>query len=195
MGLVSIAEMRETEIKLRAGNADDARARLGRAGAVARTPRLFEDNRLYDDAAGTLRSRKQVLRLRSTNGTHKVTFKAPLAPGNDEGRYKVRIEHETAIGDAQVFDELLRGLGYRPAWRYQKYRQTYDLGGVEALLDETPIGVFIELEGQPEDIDRAAESLGFAPSDYVTKTYHQLQEEHTGLSEPGDLVFEPHHQP
>jgi adenylate cyclase, class 2 len=183
--------MHEIEVKLPVGTPDDARVRLGRAGAVPRTPRLFEDNRLYDDASGTLRAKQQVLRLRSTDGTHKVTFKAPLADGADEGRYKIRVEHETTVGDAGAFDELLRGLGYAPVWRYQKYRQSYTLGPTLAELDETPIGVFIEIEGAPGEIDRAAAKLGFSPGDYVTKTYRQLQEEHTGSSDPGDLVFSP----
>ncbi len=183
--------MQEIEVKLPVGDADDARARLGRAGAVARTPRQFEDNRLYDDASRTLKGRREVLRLRSVGDANVVTFKKPLAVDYEDGRYKVRVEHETTVGNAAEMDEVFRGLGLRPVWRYQKFRQSYVLGEVHVELDETPIGVYIELEGAPDAIDAAAGALGFGPDDYVTKTYRQLHEEHAGHADPGDLVFPP----
>ena len=49
--------MRETEVKIEVHDAGEARRRLGLAGTVAMAPRLFEDNRVYDDgqasSAGT----------------------------------------------------------------------------------------------------------------------------------------------
>ncbi len=181
--------MQEIEVKLPVRDADEARARLGRAGAVARTPRQFEDNRLYDDAARSLKGRREVLRLRSYGDTNVVTFKKPLAVDYEDGRYKVRVEHETTVGSAAEVDEIFRGLGLRPVWRYQKFRQSYVLGGVHVELDETPLGTYIELEGAPDAIDAAAAALGYGPDAYVTKTYRQLHEERAGHAEPGDLVF------
>jgi hypothetical protein len=35
------------------------------------------------------------------------------------------------------------------------------------MLDETPAGVFLELEGPSRWIDRTARRLGFAESDYL----------------------------
>ncbi len=181
--------MREVEIKLRASSAEDARRRLERAGAQPTSPRLFEDNWLYDDASMTLKAGRKLLRLRSVGGRHIVTFKKPLEEAPEDSRYKVRIEHETAVYDAEAFDRLIRELGFRPAWRYQKHRQLHRLGGVEIALDETPIGVFLELEGPCEAIDAAAAALGFTPGDYITSTYRALFEEHAGSPEPGDMVF------
>ena len=183
--------MREIEVKLPLEDADDARRRLGLAGAVAETPRQFEDNRLYDDAAGSLAAARRILRLRSTAGRHLVTFKAPDEGNSGDVRCKVRIEHQTTVEDAEEFDRLLQALGYRPIWRYQKFRQSYRLGAVHADLDETPIGVYLELEGLPAEIDAAAAALGFAPADYVASSYRALFE-HRGLA--GDMVFPPHQE-
>ena len=74
--------MQEIEVKLSVRDADEARARLGRAGAVARTPRQFEDNRLYDDAARGLKGRREVLRLRSIGDANVVTFKGSAVLGS-----------------------------------------------------------------------------------------------------------------
>ncbi|MGD0365805.1 MAG: hypothetical protein ABSC93_33395, partial [Bryobacteraceae bacterium] len=43
-----------------------------------------------------------------------------------------------------------------------------------ATLDETPVGVYLELEGTPGWIDRNARRLGFAESDYSTASYYGL---------------------
>ena len=41
-------------------------------------------------------------------------------------------------------------------------------------LDETPIGTFLELEGAPQAIDRAARALGFSSRHYIRGTYWSL---------------------
>jgi adenylate cyclase class 2 len=41
-------------------------------------------------------------------------------------------------------------------------------------VDETPIGVYLELEGSPAWIDRTAFQLGFADKDYITASYARL---------------------
>jgi len=73
----------------------------------------------------------------------------------------------------------------RPWFRYEKFRSTFSLPrmkGLKLVLDETPIGVFVELEGKREEIDRAAQLLGFGASDYVTQSYGALFMEKHGLS-------------
>jgi len=42
------------------------------------------------------------------------------------------------------------------------------------LLDETPIGNFLELEGSPTWIDRTARKLGFSVKDYISRSYGYL---------------------
>ncbi len=58
-------------------------------------------------------------------------------------------------------------------------------------LDETPIGVFLELEGPASAIDRAAQALGFEKRDYVLANYMTLYREfcQSGGEEPRDMLF------
>jgi adenylate cyclase class 2 len=60
-----------------------------------------------------------------------------------------------------------------------------------ATLDETPIGVYMELEGSPRWIDRAARRLGFSERDYITASYGRLYLEWCAAQkiEPGHMVF------
>ncbi len=41
-------------------------------------------------------------------------------------------------------------------------------------MDHTPIGDFIEIEGDAEGIDKAAAQLGYSKSDYITNNYMTL---------------------
>jgi adenylate cyclase class 2 len=59
-------------------------------------------------------------------------------------------------------------------------------------LDETPVGAFLELEGPPDAIDKAAEALGYSRKDYLVKNYLELYAEdcrRKGVS-PGNMLFE-----
>jgi len=58
-------------------------------------------------------------------------------------------------------------------------------------VDETPIGAYMELEGNARWIDRTARQLGFAPAHYITASYGSLYFEWCRARgiEPGDMVF------
>jgi adenylate cyclase class 2 len=180
---------RETEVKLPFESALAALDALQSAGARLEVPRSFEDNRIYDREDGSLERDGVVLRVRRDGRGGFVTFKGPV---EGERRHKVRVEHETSVGDPEAAHRVLEGLGFRVAWRYQKYRTTYRLGACEAMLDETPIGCWVELEGDSAAIDQAAALLGIPPGRYVTDTYRDLAVRHA--RERGiplaDLVFE-----
>ena len=180
---------RETEIKLPAADVAAARALLRRGGFRVSKRRVFERNVVFDTPAFALRSQGALLRLREARRSATLTFKGPAAAG----KHKSREELETEVADARVVTAILQRLGFQPAFRYEKYRTEYRLparGGI-ATLDETPIGVYRELEGSPTWIDRTARRLGFAESDYVTASYGRLYLEwcaRRGM-EPADMVF------
>jgi len=112
------------------------------------------------------------LRVREAGRLGTLTYKgAPVG-----GKYKDREELEVGVSDPRRLSEILARLDYVPTFRYEKYRTEYRRGGENgvATLDETPIGVYLELEGAPAWIDRNARRLGFAESDYSTASYYGL---------------------
>jgi len=178
-----MGEPRETEVKLRVSSAEEARARVRRAGAHLVRERHFEENVLFEDAAGTLRARGAVLRLRETPHGSFLTFKGPR---EIEGGVKSREERESAVSDAGEVRAILARLGYRPLFRYQKYRESWVLRGQAIEVDETPIGSFLEIEGDAEGIRAVAAELGFSPRDFVAESYVGL---FFGGGGRGDMVF------
>lgn len=177
---------REIEIKLRIADLLAILPKLGKLGAVSHG-RVFEQNTLYDTPAFEIRGSGRLLRLRietpaRTGWTHSgrrsmvLTLKGPsIRPaGGAVPPYKERLEREVMVHKTQEWPRALRSLGLRPTFRYDKYRTRFRLADLHLDLDETPVGVFLELEGPPAAIDRAARSLDFSRTDYLRQSYGEL---------------------
>jgi adenylate cyclase class IV len=119
-----------------------------------------------------------------------LTFKGPVKGAStgtnrdrDERSYKVRQEREVRVLDEGAIAAILEAIGLSPWFRYEKYRSTYrlpGLGRLKVMLDETPAGDFLELEGGREAIDRSAELLGYGARDYLAQSYGSVWRESTG---------------
>jgi adenylate cyclase, class 2 len=179
--------MVEREIKLRFASADEARAAIDRLGATPYTARRLQDDALLDTDGASLQDRGCALRVRREGDDARITFKGPIIPGV----MKAREEIETSIGDSERVLRILREIGFTPRFRYQKYREEFRLGSLIVALDETPVGIFVELEGQEPDIAAAATRLGRTPDDYIRASYRTLfldyRQAH-GLTAP-DMLF------
>jgi len=164
---------KENEIKLAFPSTTHARRALTNAGARESRARRFEDNVVFDRDDRTLMRTGRVLRVRRDGKRVVLTLKTPV-----EGTHphKLRNEFETEVADQGAVTRILTELGFAPSYRYQKYRTSFALDGVDAELDETPIGTFVELEGAPDAIDRAAAALGASSGDYILATYRELHE-------------------
>jgi adenylate cyclase, class 2 len=195
---------KETEIKLKISDLPALHRALKRMGARLASPaasKVHEENVIFDTPQGGLAKHGQLLRIRtetpeargrSKNSRRKqrviLTFKQPLtkhpAAGPESasgGAYKVREEIEVEVAEAGNLAKIFEGLGLAGWFRYEKYRTTFRLpasnawaSGLLIELDETPIGTFVELEGPPVAIDRAARELGYTKRDYILKNYLRL---------------------
>ncbi len=185
----------ETEIKLEVPNSRALKRRLRDLGFSMLRPRHFERNILFDYPDQRLRRARCLLRLRFVNGRSLLTFKgAPLRAR----QYKVRREIDLEVGDGAGLEEILRALGLRGVFRYEKYRTDFapaksapKARALALVYDETPIGDYVELEGSRRSIDRMARRLGYAKRDYIPASYAALYREKC-LAQgktPGDMVF------
>ncbi len=180
---------REVEIKLPFESPAAARKRIEGLGARLLRARHFEDNLVLDREAEPLIESGVLLRVRRAGEESVLTLKLPVLGIH---RHKVREEQETQVADGAALLEILSRLGFTTRYRYQKYRTVFALGDLAICLDETPIGCYVELEGRPEEIDRAAARLGFEPAQYVCENYRDLHERavRERRAEPGDMLVE-----
>jgi adenylate cyclase, class 2 len=182
----------ETEVKIPLESGSSTESRLHEKGFRVSVARTWESNELYDTEDRSLRRKGMLLRLRHSGDRSILTWKGQGSPGP----HKSRPELETTLGSLPVFRVILEQLGYMRTFRYEKYRTEYskDQENGVVTVDETPIGNFLEIEGEGKWIDATAAALGFLPKDYVLDSYGQLYLDYCqrhGL-EPRDMVFASH---
>jgi adenylate cyclase, class 2 len=177
----------EREIKLRFDSAEDARTAVLAAGCTPLLGRRLQEDALLDTEDEQLRRRRCVLRVRVENGKSRLTFKGPVQPSI----MKLREEFETLVGDGEVLMRIFEELGLHVWFRYEKYREEFSHEDVIVAIDETPVGVFVEIEGGEQGIESMASALGRSPSDYIVDSYRSLFLQHrdTFGSTDTDMMF------
>jgi adenylate cyclase class 2 len=128
------------------------------------------------------------LRLRRARGRAILTYKGPA---RFSGSIKIREERETAVEDAEEIEAILAGLGFLRKFRYEKRREEWLFESCTVALDETPIGRFVEVEGEPTAIRRVVVALGLDFTEAIPYSYARLYDERRreDPSLPEDMVF------
>ena len=178
----------ETEIKIPVADLAPCRSVLVSSGAVPLSEPHLERNTLFDDPEGRLVAAKEALRVRHARGRGILTFKGPAS---FDGPIKRREELEVEVSDPVLLETILERLGYAAKFRYEKRREEFRWRDCVVALDETPIGSFIEIEGEAGAIGEAVTALGLdagnaARSSYAA-LYRRAREKDSRL--PPDMVF------
>lgn len=183
----------ERELKVPVEDPRRAVEDIERAGGTLSLPRHWERNWVLDRAEELLRARS-LLRVRDRwNESGEalgavVTVKRPLESAAAGEGIKERHEHEVVVADAAGTVRVFSQLDYRVVRRYHKVRTAWWLDEHEIVLDETPIGPWVEIEGaQPADIARR---LGL-PERGDLRNYLSIYETERVLRPelPADMVF------
>lgn len=149
-------EHQELETKFLVRDIHDIELRLIKLKADVHKPRILETNIRFDTKDKQLTSDFKVLRLRQ-DSTQWLTYKEP---GEFLNGIQTRHEIELNVGDIKTTQSILEALGFFPYLTYQKYRTVYILNDIKIMLDELPIGDFIEIEGDRiESIKKIADQL------------------------------------
>jgi adenylate cyclase class 2 len=180
--------MLEREIKLRFGSTDEAREAVLATGATPLFGRRLQEDALLDTDDEDFRRKRCVLRVRMENGKSRLTYKGPAQPSE----LHVREELETVVGDGEMLLRVFRELGLHIWFRYEKYREEFSHEDVIVAIDETPVGVFVEIEGSAQGIADMTAALGRTPADYIRDSYRALflhYRERLGFN-GSDMVFD-----
>ena len=187
---IGLTNNQEREVKIAIQDAATARAEILAHGFKECTPRHLEVNDVFDTPDQSIRRRGELLRLRQAGDRHILTYKGK---SETSANHKVREELEVNLSDGKMTALILGRLGFAPLFRYEKYRTEFNRPGDEGIvvLDETPIGNFLELEGSEAWIDCTAVLLGYAKEHFITSSYGKLYREmcvRMGL-DPAHMVF------
>lgn len=182
----------EIEVKFFVGAHEPIREVLKREGAALEKERVHERNVVFDTADFQLKKAQKLLRLRQDERV-RLTVKAP-APKEVQAQSeaKVREELEVELSDFATAEKMLTRLGFDPKLVYEKYRETWQIGAVEVVLDEMPYGNFIEFEGPEADLKPLAAQMGINWSKRILTNYLALfvQAKEAAELNFNDLTFE-----
>ena len=162
--------MDEVELKSVVDDIVSRRAAVEAAGATLVFTGKLEDRR-YDTPDLALTGRDHVLRVR----IYRDGIEAPRAeldwkgPTRRENGYKTRAEIETGVHDADALVDILHHLGYRVTIAVDREITQYDLGGTMIRFEHYPrMDDLVEVEGSPEQIERAISILGMPRDGFTT---------------------------
>jgi len=162
--------MLEQEVKLKFESLEAARQAVTTAGGRLVRSRRLQQDRFLDTADLKLDGGRLALRLRREPDLTTLTYKGvPQA-----GPVKSREEIETTVGDADAMELVFGRLGFVERWRFEKHREDYALGDARVFIDESSVGVYVEIEATPDLIQKTAALLGKTPADYVLSSYRSL---------------------
>jgi len=157
---------------------------------------VLEVNRLFDDAAATLRRQGAALRVRAETDAETglaaratLTYKGPVL----ESEFKRRPEHNVIVDSADRIVAVLEAIGLVEVFRYEKRRTAWHSGDCEVTLDELPhIGWFAEVEGPTEkSVRKVLRDVGLSDLPTIAKSYIGLLAEHLEMAglDPKRAVF------
>ena len=173
----------EIEVKIAINDTDELKTKLLGLGFISASLRSLERNIIYDTSDKTLEKKGSIIRLREYDNHFILTFKKP---GEESEQYKIKKETEVRISSFTKMDQILINLGYQRVFVYEKFREIFRKADILVMIDETPIGDFLEIEGSTQDIDRIAAELGFSKDVFITDNYLNLYNK-TGGS--GSMLF------
>jgi adenylate cyclase class 2 len=178
----------EIEVKFPLHDRHELTRKLHELGAQRLYPETFEDN-IVLDRRGELRTKGALLRVRKFGKYALATFKGPMSI--EPGGIKTREEVQTGVESFELAIQLFDSLGFKPVFRYQKYREVWRVRDVEVVLDRTPIGEYFEIEGPMEMIRTIAADLGMNFDQAIRLTYADLyrQARRTRADLPEHMVF------
>lgn len=180
----------EKELKIPVENLAAVRSALRDRGASLVTTMAREENLLLDAKDGRLGDCGCVLRLRRYGEQRLLTYKGPVSY---DGPVKIRPEWEVGVEGLARLRDIFEELGFTVVARYEKDREVWRLDDVEIVLDHTPMGDFVEVEGPARSLEASARSIGLDPTTAVRGSYPSLWQDFRGQRAeeelPTDMVF------
>lgn len=127
--------------------------------------------------------------LRVREGSKKnITLKEKI--GENEA-VKTRKETEFGIEDIESMRYILERIGFSYIRIFEKFRINMEYKGAILSIDELPFGIYLEIEGEEDDINLITKELGYRDEDKIVGTYWDLFEEYKQENnlEGKDILF------
>src|SRR3954470_8838738 len=161
--------MLEIELKSVVDDVALRREAVERAGAILVFEGRLEDRR-YDFEDRSLTQKDQVLRIRTYRDSHSTRAQLDWkGPTRRTGGYKQREEIDARVADADALVTILERLGYRVTIEIDRDIAQYEYEGAMIRFEHYPrMDDLVEVEGSPEQIERAILATGLPRAGFST---------------------------
>lgn len=146
----------------------------------------FETNIIFEDMHNTLVPKNAVLRLRH-GGKNTLTYKEPSGRGKTSQKFKVSREIEVEVNDFDKTMLILNKLGFKKFMKYERIRESFRFGKSTILIDQTPFGFFLEIEGGKKDILAIVKNLQLDWKKRIKESYIRI---FADLIRKGNISFD-----
>lgn len=163
--------MKEIEVKVPVKDFKEVKKLLKNLKAKKKCKETLEKNILFENKYIKIKDKDWVFRLRSFGEKNLLTLKTKA---KGKKGFKVREEINLYFDDFEKMKKILEKLGFFEAFYYEKYRESYDLSGLEISLDRTPVGNYVELEGEYRKILSFLDKMGVKIEQTLSLSYYQL---------------------
>lgn len=163
----------EIETKIPISSLSQLKSRIVSLGFSLKQRRVLERNIVYDFRDNRLKKMDYLFRLRESGGQVILTFKKSRNHSAHPS-LKIRDEIDVNISCSERMHAICQGIGLKPVFIYEKYRTTFAKGEIHLMIDETPIGNFLEVEASKKDIEDLLPKLDAKMEDCLSLTYWEL---------------------
>jgi predicted adenylyl cyclase CyaB len=177
--------MREVELKAVVDDLAARREKLENAGAILEYEGMLLDRR-YDLNSADLSSRDEVLRVRTYVSAGSVkSYLDWKGPTEVRDVYKTREEISTRVDDPAALEAILSRLGFVAGMAIDREIAQYKVHGATVRFETYPrMDVLVEVEGEPDAIEKAIDTLGIARGQFTSErlaSFVQRFENRTGV--------------
>jgi predicted adenylyl cyclase CyaB len=159
---------KEIEIKFKIESIEKLREKLKENGAQFRG-KAFQKTFRFDTHEKKLEKMNKFLRVR-TGFKKTLTLKEKIEDKN----FKKRKETELEIEDPKKMTSILKKLGFTKILIMEKNREKWFFKKTEIVIDELPMGKFIEIEGSEDSIEKVIKILNLDSKKRILGTYWDL---------------------
>ena len=162
----------EVELKFKIDDGDISRTKMNID--VIFSEEVHQKTVMFDNADKLMEYTDGRIRLRQQGNNASLSYKRPLPSIGNE---KKEVELETEVGNFEVMSNILRMMGYAPSTSYEKYTTAFKLksqSDIHIEIQKYPFETFLEIEGDKEEIEKAAKQLGFDIKNALVKPVDTL---------------------
>ena len=125
----------------------------------------------FDTYDKILEKKDTYLRVKTGN-ENVVTLKEP--DNNNRKKFFESNNRMFQIDDIDRFCYIIKQVGFSKEYIMEKYRLAWSYKNIEFYIDELPFGIFIELKGEKEDINKMIKFLRVSQEELIKDTYWEI---------------------